>query len=85
MNKIASSIIFFIVLIIFVICITNNHIKKKSKELDNQNYVYSNSYHTYIIDTLKQVNDDAIFNIFFVSYIYIIYYNRYAKHNKANL
>ena len=60
--------IIFTILIVFVIAyIVNDNIQTSTNNIiqnDASNtYIKSNEYHRYIIDTLKEVNDDNIFNI----------------------
>lgn len=65
--KYISNTIFIILIIVIIACIINNNIQTNTNSMiqNDTSYIYikSNKYHTYIIDTLKKVNNDNIFNI----------------------
>lgn len=59
--KFISNIIFIIVVIVFIVCIADNNVKKKNKELVGDNYISSSDYPQFISNTVNTVNNNEIF------------------------
>lgn len=61
--KYVSNFIFVIIIVVVITCLFNNHIKSNNRNLTNDDYINSNEYYNYIVDTIKGINNNNIFEI----------------------